>query len=266
MAKGKLETNYSIENIAQSIVRDNPIGRKYSPEQKQQLYAQKCKLLDGHPELKKLLSLDHLHSYPIAMTKKIVRLEIVPPEIVVVDSRIQDMCYLPYWIFYGSGDGSFGRCSGVGAFSCCPPFNLKAEQVQALMDSADIFIVLQSRPAMSLSSADPGAQFRMLNRLADEINTTMGRNAVVQKFAGGPCFACFPESCLCEGKCRAPDLKIPSLEGMGICVDQLCKDLAFLSGDAEWKISWIKGFSAPTQTPKKSKATVGMAIRLNTKF
>ncbi len=266
MGRTKLVCNYSIEHIAQSIVRDNPTGKKYTPEDKKKLYAERLALLEGFPDLKKLLSLDHLHRYPIATTKRIVRLGILPPEIVVVDSRIQDMCYLPFWTFYGSGEGSFSRCAGLGNFSCCPPFSLKAEKVQALLDKADIFLVLQTRPSqMNNSSSNPGGQFQMINRLTDEINSTLGRKAVIQKFAGGPCFACYPEMCLCEGQCRAPELKVPALEGMGICVDQLCKDLAMLTGNERWKITWIKGFGADTQTPKTFKGTVGLAIQLNPK-
>jgi len=113
-------------------------------------------------------------------------------------------------------------------------------------------------------TADPGAQFRVLNKLTDEITALMDKGTVIQKFGGGPCFACFPEVCEGEGKCRAPHLKIPSLEGMGICVDQLCKDAAFLTGDQGWKIRWIKGFGTPDQKPKKMKGTSGLAIKLRT--
>ena len=54
-----------------------------------------------------------------------------------------------------------------------------------------------------------------------------------------------------------------SLEGMGICVDQLCKDAVFLTGDENWKIRWIKGFGTSDQKPKKMKGTVGLALSLN---
>ena len=264
MAKRRYVTNYSIENIAHSIVKDNPTGEKYSLEDKKRLYQERLLLLEDFPKLKEIICLEHITKYNNPWAKKIVRLALLPPEIIVVDSRIQDMCYLPFWTFYGSGEGSFGRCAGVGAFSCCPPFSPKAEKVQALLDKADIFLVLQSRPSCMFGSRDPSELFRFLNGLRDEINFLLGKGAVVQKFGGGPCFACYPESCEGEGKCRAPNLKIPSLEGMGICVDQLCKDLAFLTEDENWKIIWIKGFGTPEQRPKKMKATVGLAIKLKT--
>lgn len=264
MAKRKYAIHYSIENIAQSIVRDHTTGKRYCEADKKQLHDEKGQLLERFPELKEIICLEHLHAYDIAWAKRIARLSIVPPQIVVVDSRIQDMCYLPYWTFYGSGEGSFGRCAGVGAFSCCPPFNPKAEKVQALLDESDLFLVLQSKLSSTFSSGDPGGQFCALNRLADEINLLLGKGAVVQKFGGGPCFACYPDVCEGGGKCKAPELKIPPLEGMGICVDQLCKDLALLTGDKKWRITWIKRFGTPDQKPKKMKGTAGLAIKLPT--
>ena len=136
--------------------------------------------------------------------------------------------------------------------------------MRALLEKADIFLTLQTRLIQMYSTGNPGEMFRLLNTITDEINSLLGKGAVVQKFAGGPCFACYPETCEGEGKCRAPHLKIPSLESMGICVDQLCKDLSFLTGDQNWKITWIKGFGTPEQKPKKMKATAGLAIRLKT--
>ena len=262
MGKGKYLSNYSIENIAQSIVRDNPTGKKFSPEDKKRLYEERLQFLDTFPQLKASLSLNHIHSLPMPRAKIIAHAAIVPPEIIVVDSRIQDMCYLPFWTYYGSGEGSFSRCSGIGAFSCCPPFSPNAEKVQAMLDESDIFLAIQFKPMVIGSGGDPGEQFRIINLLAEEINNLLGDGAVVQKFGGGPCFACFPEMCLCEGKCRAPQLKVHSLEGMGICVDQLCKDIAFLTGDDTWKITWIKGFGTEDQTPKKVKGTLGLAINV----
>ena len=263
MAKRKYLSNYSIENIAQSIVRDNPTGKKYSQEDKKNLYQERLRLLEGFPKLKEIISLLHINKYGISWSKKVTSLAVLPPEIIVVDSRIQDMCYLPFWTYYGSGEGSFSRCAGVDSFSCCPPFNPKVEKVQAKLDKANIFLALQTRRSSIFGGGDPGALFQTLNRLTEEINSLMGKGAVVQKFGGGPCFACYPEVCEGGGKCNAPHLKIPSLEGMGICVDQLCKDLAFLTEDERWQITWIKGFGTPEQRPKRMKATVGLAIKLS---
>ena len=56
---------------------------------------------------------------------------------------------------------------------------------------------------------------------------------------------------------------MPALEGMGVCVDQLCKDLVLLTGDESWKITWIKGFGTPEQKNlKRMKGTMGLAIKL----
>jgi hypothetical protein len=262
MVKKRYLSNYSIENIAQSIVRDNEAGKKYAEEDKRKLYQQKLQLVQYYPELLKILRLENIRAYPISWARRIARAALVPPEMVVVDSRIQDMCSLPFWTYYGTGEGSFGKCAGVGAFSCCPPFNLPAEKVRLKLDKADVFLVLQTSLGLMMSGGDPGAQFQVLNRLADDIDALMGTGTVVQKFGGGPCFACYPESCEGGGACKAPHLKVPSLEGMGVCVDQLCKDLALLTGDEGWKIKWIKGFGTPDQKPKKMKATVGLAIQL----
>ena len=262
MAKKRYLSNYSIENIAQSIVRDSATGKKYSQEDKKKRYQERLQLLEDFPKLKEIFSLEHIHRYDISWAKKIARMGILPSEIIVVDSRIQDMCYLPFWTYYGSGEGSFSRCAGVGNFSCCPPFNLNAEKVHALLERTDIFLVYQSKPTIMFGTGDPSELFKLVNGLTDEINSLLGKGTVVQKFGGGPCFACYPEPCEGEGKCRSPHLKIPSLEGMGICVDQVCKDLAFLTGDEHWKITWIKGFGTPEQKPKKMKGTVGLAIKL----
>jgi predicted metal-binding protein len=262
MRKKKYVSNYSIENIAQSIVSDNSAGKKYTSEDKKRLYEERLRFIEVFPELRTILSLVHIHSLPTPRAKSIAHVAVVPPEIIVVDTRIQDMCYLPFWTYYASGEKSFSRCSGIGAFSCCPPFTPKAENVQAMLDKSDIFFTLQFKPMVIGSGGDPGEQFRMLNLLADEINGLLGDGAVVQKFGGGPCFACYPELCLCEGKCSAPKLKVPSLEGMGICVDQLCKDISFLTGDPTWKITWIKGFGTEDQTPKKAKGNLGLAIKV----
>ena len=257
----KYLSNYSIENIAQSIVRDSDVGKKYTDKDKRELYGEVLRLVENVSGLNDLLSLERIQAYDVPWAKRLARLAVLPPQIVVVDSRIQDMCYLPFWTYYGSGEGSFSRCAGVDAFSCCPPFNPKAEKVQALLDKADMFLVMQSKLTTMFSIGDPGGQFRVLNRLTDEINDLLGKGAVVQKFGGGPCFACYPEFCEGGGKCKAPKLKVSALEGMGICVDQLCKDLVLLTRDESWKITWIKGFGTPEQKPKRMKGTMGLAIK-----
>ncbi len=262
MARREYVSNYSIENIAQSIVRDNPTGKKYTREDKRKLYEGRLLLRDESPRLKDILSLEHVHSCDNPWAKTVARVAVIPPEIIVVDSRIQDMCYLPFWVYSGSDESSFGRCACLGGFSSCPPFAPKAEKVQEKLDKADIFFALQTKPSIPHEAEDPGRQFRLLNGLADEVNTLLGKGAVVQKFSGGPCFACFPEFCIGEGKCQAPHLKISSLEAQGVCADQLCKDLAFLTGDEDWKITWIKGFGTPDQRPKRAKGVAGLAITL----
>ena len=262
MVSTKYASNYSIENIAQSIVRDNPIGKKYTAARKKKRYRECCLLLEKFPDIKKLLLPENIRKLAPPWTKRIARVGILPPEIIVVDSRIQDMCSLPFWTYYGAVEGSFGRCAGVGAFSCCPPFTPKADKVRALLDRSNLFVVIQTKPGEMTGGGNPGAQFRGINRLKDKIDSAAGKGTVVQKFGGGPCFACFPESCEGGGACNAPSLKVPSLEGMGICVDQICKDLALLTGDPSWIITWIRGFGTPDQKPKRFKGVAGLSLRL----
>ena len=126
MPTTRRKVNYTIEGIAQSIVKDHPVTRKFSTDDKRQLFRQRLPLLEGMPELSGLLTLDHIHTYANSYAAAVKRLAVIPPEIVVVDSRIQDMCYLPHWTYYGSGEGTFGRCASIGVFSCCPPFSSPA--------------------------------------------------------------------------------------------------------------------------------------------
>ena len=262
MKETQLVENYSIEGIAQSIVKDHPVSQKYTDDDKKRMYRECQEKLEAFPNLKALLSLDHIHSYGNTFASYMERLVIIPPEIVVVDSRIQDMCALPYWSYYGTeGEGTFGPCGGIEAFSCCPPFSLKADKVQAKLDNADLFLVMQTQ-ARNFGAGEPGDQGKTINKLVREITGVLGKDSVVQKFGGGPCMVCSPEPCECEGKCRAPENKIPALESLGVCVDQVCKDCALLTGDNTWPITWIKGYGGPNQSPMQCKTTVALAIKL----
>jgi hypothetical protein len=109
---------------------------------------------------------------------------------------------------------------------------------------------------------DAADQAKTINRLAKEITEVLGKGSVVQKFGGGPCVACSPEPCECGGECRAPENKIFALESLGVCVDQICKDCSFLTGDNAWPITWIKGFGGPNQSPMQIKVTIALAIKL----
>ncbi len=262
MEEAQLVEKYSSEGIAQSIVKDHPISQKYTDADKKRMYGECQEKLEAFPSLKALLSLDHIHSYENTFAPNLKRLAVLSPEIVVVDSRIKDMCALPYWSYYGStGEGRFGPCLGIGAFSCCPPFSLKADKVQAKLDKADLFLVMQTQK-LDFGVGEPGDQAKTINRLAKEITEVLGKGSVIQKFGGGPCVACSPEPCECGGECRAPENKIFALESLGVCVDQICKDCSFLTGDNAWPITWIKGFGGPNQSPMQIKVTIALAVKL----
>ena len=52
------------------------------------------------------------------------------------------------------------------------------------------------------------------------------------------------------------------VDAAGVPVGQLCKDMAFFTGNDGWKIKWIKFTGTPRQTPKRWKTTGGLAVRL----
>jgi len=60
----------------------------------------------------------------------------------------------------------------------------------------------------------------------------------------------------------APKMKTISLESMGICVDRICSDLALLTGTPRWRLTWLKHFGLPQQTPEQWKYVVALAVRL----
>jgi len=106
-------------------------------------------------------------------------------------------------------------------------------------------------------------KFAVLHRLAGEIESLLGTGAVLERYGSGPCNACPAQPCLHSEPCRTQELKTISLESMGICVDRLCSDLALLTGDPRWRISWLKHFGLPQQTPKKWKYVEAIAVKLS---
>ena len=63
-------SNYSIENIAQSIARDSEVGKKYTGEDKRRLYQERLLLVGSCVKLHEILTLDHTHSYDLAWVKE----------------------------------------------------------------------------------------------------------------------------------------------------------------------------------------------------
>jgi len=265
MKQNRLPVNYSIKNVIDSILEDNPKARRLTRTRKGLLYKGSLKALEKSPELKKLVSLSSIRNYPYEGAKNFARIGILSPEMVIVDQRLKDMCMMPYWIFRPDAGGGktkhFGRCPGYGNLPGCPPQSYPVEAVEAKLKKADLFIVLQT--ALTAKRGDLAVwKFHVLNRLKRDIEKALGEGSVVEKYGSGPCAACKTLSCMLGKPCKTPTLKTISLESMGICVDRICEDLAELTGQKAWKINWMKHFGFPQQKPKSWKYVEALAVKL----
>ena len=164
--------NYSIDSIERSIVADNPISKKYTGAQKKKLYQQKLKMLDKYPELKKMISLRYIYKYPIEGIKNWGRVGVVPPEIIISDDRIKDICRYQLWTDFinratKKRELRFTRCPGIEKHSSCPYFSPPAKKVRQLLDKSDIFILLQTK-----LFADKGGvqwEFKTITRFREDV-------------------------------------------------------------------------------------------------
>ena len=260
----KIPVNYSVKNIIYSILEDNPKARKYSDAKKKKLYNNCLNYLNKCPELKKILSIAHIRKYPVKGVNFFARIGVIPPELVIVDERIKNMCTLPYWTLYNDKKGNiyrgFGKCPGHGWLPSCPPNSPSVEKVQKILDQSDFFIVLQTK--LLSERGDTMWKFTVLHRLAHEIEKVLGKKSVTGKYGSGPCTACKSQNCIYNKPCKSPELKTISLESMGICVERLCTDLALLTGQNAWKITWLKHFGLPQQTPKKWKYVEAISVKM----
>jgi predicted metal-binding protein len=259
-----LPINYSIRNIIDCILSDNPRAKKYSKSKKTCIYNVLINKTSKIPELERLCRPSSIKAYKIAGAGLFARVGMLPPELVVVDDRFKNMCCMPYWTVYKGADGAaykrFDRCPGYGWLPGCPPQSPPVDAVQAVLDKADLFIVLQTRLLAARWQVD--WKFAVLHRLAREIEAVLGKGTVIERYGSGPCNACTQQHCLHSAPCEAPELKTISLESMGICVDRLCSDLALLTGDPRWRLTWLKHFGLPQQTPEKWKYVEALAVKL----
>ncbi len=265
MKQNRLPQNYSIKNIIDSILADNPKARNLTRTRKKQLYKNSLNLLENCSALKELISLSRIRSYPHEGAKNFARVGLLPPEMVIVDQRLKDLCQMPYWIFRPDAGGEktkhFDRCPGYGKLPGCPPNSCPVEEVEGKLKKADLFIVFQTR--LTSKRGDLAVwKFHVLNRLKRDVEKSLGEGAVIEKYGSGPCAACKTIACMTGKPCKTPKLKTISLESMGICVDRLCEDLADLTGQKAWKINWIKHFGFPQQKPKSWKYVEALAVKL----
>jgi hypothetical protein len=173
----KLPINYSIQNIVDSMLSDNPVAKSYTDPKKKKLYKERLDRLSKFPEIIKILSASHIRSYPVKGASFFARIGVLPPELVVVDRRVKDLCTLPYWTVYKDKNGkeyrNFGKCPGYGWLPCCPPNSPQVEQVQDSINRSDLFIVLQTR--LQSERWNTQWKFQVLHQLAKDIRSILGK-------------------------------------------------------------------------------------------
>jgi hypothetical protein len=264
MTAKKIPSHYSIDNIVRSIVADNPRGTAHTLRQKRDLYKNGLRQLDASSSLKKILSLSHIRGYDIAGSENFARIGILPASLVVADQRIKDMCALPHWTHIKDKDGNpikfFGKCPGYDFLPACPPRSIPITDVTETLDRADLFVVFQTRQLAELGA---DWKFRTLSRVAKEIDKALGKGAVVEQYGSGPCYACKKRTCLQGKECASPKQKMCALESLGISVDGICNDLAQLTGQKAWHITWIRNYGTPNQSPKKWKYVMALGVKIS---
>jgi len=260
----RLPVNYSIKNIIASILSDVPAARRFSADRKRRLYRSALRSLEDYPRLQALLNARRIRAYPFDGSRFFARVAVLPPELVVVDERFQNLCCLPYWTVYSDGKGHayrrFDRCPGYGKLPGCPPKARPVAEVKKLLDRSTHVIVLQTKRLQERWRVK--WKFDVLHRLGREIDEVCGSGTVTGVFGSGPCAACNAQYCLYGRPCKTPALRTASLEACGICVARLCDDLALLTGDRAWKLTWLRHFGLPQQRPKTWKYVEAIAIRL----
>ncbi len=260
----RVPVNYSIKHIIDCILSDTRRARRFSEKSKIKRYREALQAITRHPELARLLTPGHLRAYPIQGARFFSRIGVLPPELVIADARFQNLCTLPYWTVYRDTKGAtykrFDRCPGYGWLPGCPPQAPGVADVQNILDRSTHVVVLQTR--LLQERWEVGWKFDVLHRLAREIETACGQGAVTGKFGSGPCGACKAQHCLYHQPCKSPERKTASLESMGICVDRLCSDLALLTGNKAWKLTWLRHFGLPQQRPKKWKYVEAISLGL----
>lgn len=256
---------YGVQVIHDCIVRDTDVCRTFNTKSKKlSLYRKKQKLLNRHPEIKKMIDAGFVSSLDPKRGKFVGKVGWLPTELVITDQRIREMCrnMFTYSQPYIEKTGlSFGPCPGLEKMSGCPMFSPKPEQTRAKLDQADIFIAMQSKYFVKPPGIPAWHDF-LLMKLKKEIEKRIGKGAVTAAFGAGPCQLCYPNPCLGGGKCRAPEKHLFSLESVGVPVLQLCRDMALVTGDEGWKFKFIKYYNTPRQTHKQYKFTCGLAVKV----
>jgi predicted metal-binding protein len=257
--------NYDIGNIQDSIVDANEWYQKIKQAEKKRLYREKLKLVNKDPRLKEILSMKHIYENDVKGVKNFARLGIMPPELIVVDERIRDMCLNQFWLSNPiTRVKDFGRCPAYDHRPCCPPRSPSSKVTRKLLDRSDIFVMLQSKLIGNREIGDPHWkwQYETVEKLEEELKSLLGKSRVLAKYGAGPCVICGPAGCTMTKDCRYPDKKFCAVESVGMAVGQMCRDMALFTGARRWDIRWIRNWTLPTQTPQQFRLVFGLAIRL----
>jgi hypothetical protein len=112
-AAGKI--NYDIRNIHDCIVQATEDYQKINKKEKKKLYREGLDRVQQNPDLKEILSMDHIHGYDVKGVKNFARIGILPPELIVIDERIRDMCLNQFWMGNPiTRVNDFARCPAYG--------------------------------------------------------------------------------------------------------------------------------------------------------
>ncbi|MCX8044527.1 MAG: DUF2284 domain-containing protein [Desulfobacterota bacterium] len=262
--KKRLPVNYVIKHIIDSIIQDIPAAHRHTEDQKRRLYEASLQVFDRYPRLKQVATVSHIHNYPIEGGRFFTRVGVLPTQLVIADERFQNLCCMPYWTVYNGGKGQvyrrFDRCPGYGRLPGCPPQAITTAEVQRLLHRSTHILVLQT--TLLQERWNVKWKFDVLYALAADIEEVCGKESVISVFGSGPCSACSEQYCLHHRPCKAPHRRTISLEAAGICVDRMCSDLAVLTGNNAWKLSWIRHFGLPEQRPKFWKYVEAIVLRL----
>ena len=85
---------YDIQVIHDCIVQDTDIYRSYNTKAKKlTLYREKKKLLNKHPEIKRLIDIKVVRSLDPKCGSLMGKVGWLPTELIITDPRLQEMCH-----------------------------------------------------------------------------------------------------------------------------------------------------------------------------
>ncbi len=259
--------NYSIRNIEQCIAMDTKIGKELDDQKKKELFKNVQARLEKRPDIVEYLTVENLNKLPgPGIFEKV---GFMPPEIVVLDERVKEMCALPFWQEFaldGTRVKKYAKCPGYGVHFSCPPHGPeRLIKDKEDLNNSNAFFLLESSP-QSVDTLAGGAapwQAEFLYELKQQMDQKFGTGTLIQTYAAGPCQACHPNLCVTvKGECLEPDKKTRSMEAVGMPCAVICDDMAMLCGDDSWKITYIQHWGLPEQTPLTYKLLWAATLKI----